>query len=340
MICISTLLLFLLSIGLTALVRWQAIRTSYLDLPNERSSHHTAIPKSGGMAMVLCFILLISVFYFNQQLALRPFLALLVGGVAIALIGFWDDHKNLSAKVRIIVHFTVAIWAVTLIGPIQGLHFGNFVLQNPALTTVLTVLSLVWLLNLYNFMDGIDGLAASEGVFVALAGSFLLYIHQAHTLATLCFLLAAIIAGFLMWNWAPAKIFMGDTGSCFLGFIFGVLLLISNVLYHISPWAWLILLGVFLADATYTLLMRVAQRYPFYLAHRNHAFQHASQRYHSHKKVVLTVALINILWLLPLSLMAAHWIKAGFYIALIAYIPLFIIAFYFRAGIKDGANSE
>ena len=119
-----------------------------------------------------------------------------------------------------------------------------------------------------------------------------------------------------------------------------MLLLLSNIFYHLSLWAWLILLGVFLADATYTLLVRVAQGYAFYLAHRNHAFQHASQRYHSHKKVVSAVALINIFWLLPLSLMAAHWTKAGFYITLVAYIPLFIIAFYFRAGIKDGANSE
>lgn len=332
----SVVIFFSLNAALTAAVRWSALRTGYLDIPNERSLHQTPVPKSGGIAFVSSFLLLTFLFYLINWLPYQQFLALFFGGFVIAAIGFWDDHKNLSARRRIVFHFVGAIWAISWVGPLTSLSFGAFTLTSIGLLVLLTLVGLVWLLNLYNFMDGNDGLATSEGIFVASIAAILLYLHGGTALAALSLSLAIALAGFLMWNWAPAKIFMGDTGSCFLGYTFGVFMIISAAHGWIEPWTWLILLGVFITDTTVTLFRRMRRGYRFYQSHCNHAYHHAARRFASHKKLTYGVIWVNVLWLLPMALLSDYWPEWGFYITLIAYIPLFVLAFYFRAGLQDG----
>ncbi|MFI3222772.1 MAG: glycosyl transferase, partial [Methylococcaceae bacterium] len=198
---------------------------------------------------------------------------------------------------------------------------------------ILAVLYLVWVLNLYNFMDGIDGLASIEAITVSL-GAALLYVLQTEISALWIapVLLAVTVCGFLVWNFPPAKIFMGDAGSGFLGIVLGLLSIQATWLDSSFLWSWLILLAVFITDATWTLFRRLLRGDKVYQAHCSHGYQYAARYYQSHKKVSLAVAVINLVWLLPVALcVGLKHIDAGLGL-LLAYVPVMLLAIFFRAG--------
>ena len=196
---------------------------------------------------------------------------------------------------------------------------------------VLAVFALVWLLNLYNFMDGIDGIAATQLIAVNLV-SLVIVINTDAVLTLLSASFAAAAGGFLLWNWAPAKIFMGDVGSSFIGFTLGVMALLS--LFHgtMTIWTWLLLLGVFIVDATRTLFVRVTSGQRWHEGHASHAYQNAARRYNSHAKVTITVLLINLFWLGPLAWLSLQYPKMGLVITVIGLLPLLLLAKRFGAG--------
>lgn len=221
-------------------------------------------------------------------------IGLVGGGGAVAVVGWIDDHRSLPAHQRAAVHTVAAAWAVLWLGGLPSLVLSGSRLPLGALGFVLAVLGIVWVTNLYNFMDGIDGIAAIESGFVALFGGALLYAGGAQGLALLAWLVAAASAGFLLWNWSPAKIFMGDVGSGLLGFIFAVLAVASERATAVPLLIWLLLLGVFVFDATVTLLRRIAGGQRWYSAHRSHAYQRLVQAGWSHTRVSLSVLLLNV----------------------------------------------
>ena len=202
----------------------------------------------------------------------------------------------------------------------------------------LAVLYLVWLLNLYNFMDGIDGIAGIEAITVCGGGVLLGWLFfgadwSAYlSLGQPALLLAAATAGFLLWNFPRAKIFMGDAGSGFVGLLLGLLSLHAGWLAPELFWGWGILLGVFVVDATLTLLRRLLRRERVYEAHRSHAYQHAARHHGSHIPISLTVAAINLLWLLPLATLVVLGHLNGLAGILLAWTPLVILALYYQAG--------
>ena len=148
-------------------------------------------------------------------------------------------------------------------------------------------------------MDGIDGIAGSELVCVNLVSLFFVINSTDYSVTLIIMVLGAASAGFLAWNWEPARIFMGDVGSGFSGFMLGLLALITMQQGSMTVWSWLILLGVFVVDATITLLRRLLVGERWYVGHTSHAYQHAARHYKSHGKVTMTVVLINICWLTP-----------------------------------------
>ena len=164
---------------------------------------------------------------------------------------------------------------------------------------------IVWVINLFNFMDGIDGIAASEAAFIGCAGGALTFLYV-HDLAVgySAWAIGAAALAFLWWNWPPAKIFMGDVGSCYLGYAIAVLGLAAGRSSPVASLAWLILGGVFYADATTTLLVRLARRQRIYLAHRDHAYQSLARQWNSHRSVTLLVFAINLVAPLPLAVLA------------------------------------
>jgi len=202
-------------------------------------------------------------------------------------------------------------------------------------------LGLVWLINLFNFMDGIDGIAAIEAVCV-LSGCVLLLWFQGAPLQTLAWpmLLAVTVVGFLLWNWPPASIFMGDVGSGFLGYVLGCFLVDTAVAGLIPVWSWLILLGVFVVDATVTLVRRALSGARWYEAHRSHAYQHAAQKWKSHRKVSLAVLGINLVWLLPLAWLAALIPEHGWLIMVVALAPLVAAALWLGAGNEENLDTK
>jgi Fuc2NAc and GlcNAc transferase len=181
----------------------------------------------------------------------------------------------------------------------------------------MAALAIAWCANLYNFMDGIDGLAATEAVVVGGAGGLLLLRAGAPDLALIALLSAAASTGFLVWNWPPAQIFMGDAGSGLLGFLFGALAVVSVKRGVLSPSVWLLLLGVFLFDATATLVRRFLAGERWYSAHRLHAYQRAVQSGLSHRTVTGSVLALNCALASLAVLVALHpeWTLASLAVA-------------------------
>lgn len=325
-----------LALALTGLLRRYALARSLMDVPNERSSHSVPTPRGGGLSIVVSFLLAVIVLAASEMLSSSIAWALGGAGGLVALIGFLDDHGHIAAGWRLLGHFVAAAWGLFWLGNLPAVPAlgGEFDL-GPA-TYVLAALYLVWLLNLYNFMDGIDGIAGIEAVTVCCGAAVLGWLSLPGTLLwILPALLGIASAGFLFWNFPPAKIFMGDAGSGFLGVTLGLLSLIATISQPTLFWAWAILLGVFIVDATVTLFRRVRRGQRPHEAHRSHAYQYASRRLRAHRPVSLTVGAINVLWLLPWAWAAASGRVDGVLATVVAYLPLLVLAFVFKAGAPE-----
>ncbi|GIZ11931.1 glycosyltransferase family 4 protein [Pseudomonas sp. NCCP-436] len=325
----------LASWGLTAWMRCYALKRQLLDVPNARSSHAVPTPRGGGMAIVLVFLALLPVLMLEGFLPLSVMWALCGGGAWIALLGFLDDHGHVAARWRLLGHFVAAGWVLVWLGGLPPLALAGLSLDLGWLGHGLALFGLVWLLNLYNFMDGIDGIAAVEAICACSGGALLYLLLGQSALLWLPLSLGVAVAGFLYWNFPPARIFMGDAGSGFLGLMLGALALQAAWLDSELLWAWLILLGVFVVDATWTVVHRLIRGERVYEAHRSHAYQFASRRFRRHLPVTLAVAVINLLWLLPLAVAVALGYVPGLAGLVLAYVPLGWLAWRFRAGAAE-----
>jgi Fuc2NAc and GlcNAc transferase len=283
---------FLASLSLSKLARRYALARALIDVPNERSSHSVPTPKGGGIAIAGVVLIGLAVLAVLGQVGARSAIALSGGGALVAVVGWLDDHHGLSAGVRLTVHLAAAAWAVAWLRGMPDLTTGEAAVHLGPGGALLAVIGVVWATNFYNFMDGIDGLAAAEAVVVGVAGALLLA-SRATPLALVSLLIAAAAAGFLVWNWPPARLFMGDVGSGFLGFMFGGLALATENARALPALLWLVLLGPFFADATITLLRRMARGDRWHAAHRTHAYQRAVQAGWSHRRVTAVVAALS-----------------------------------------------
>jgi Fuc2NAc and GlcNAc transferase len=320
------------SVVLTGALRRYALARSLMDIPNARSSHRVPTPRGGGVAIVVSFVLALPVFALIGVLDRSAAAALLGAGAWVAAVGFLDDHGHIAARWRLLAHFAAAAWALAWLGGTPPLALFGTTVDLGWAGFALALLYLVWLLNLYNFMDGIDGIAGVEAICVGLGGALLYALCGRPEFAPVPLTLAAAAAGFLYWNFPPAKIFMGDAGSGFLGIVIGVLSLQAGWIAPELFWSWVILLGVFVVDATWTLLRRLLRGERVYEAHRSHAYQYASREFARHLPVTLAVGAINLAWLLPIALWVGLGGLDGLLGVAIAYAPLVGLALRFRAG--------
>ena len=327
---------FCLSWALTWWVRQIALKGQMLDLPNERSSHTRPTPRGGGLAIVGSFLGVVGVLALvGRALPTQLAAALLGSGAIVAFVGFVDDRSHLSARVRFIAHVAAAAWALWMMSGIPPLTAFGFSVNLGWPGLILAILYFVWLINLYNFMDGIDGIASIEAIAVSLGGALTWWLASRSSLWFVPVLFAACVAGFLAWNYPPARIFMGDAGSGFIGLIMGVL---SMWTAHETPvvfWCWIILLGGFVVDATTTLVRRVLRGDKFHEAHRNHAYQYASRKHASHARISLAFGAIACFWLLPLAVLVALRMLDGVVGVVVAYAPLVVLAFRYKAGVRS-----
>jgi Fuc2NAc and GlcNAc transferase len=350
------MLLFILSLAsfaLVAVLNAGVIKLApflgLVDLPVARSAHAHPKPLGGGVALAAPYFLCVSWLAMSGEIegSLSAYIACLL----ILFLGFGDDLWQLTSRVRLPIQFILSVTAVRAIG-VGSVDFGWFTLSQPLLVTLLAVFSLVWLLNLTNFMDGIDGIAGAHLVLTSVGCVLLLitgpargdeFLAEAGELDVVIYLavvLAASGMGFLLWNWSPASIFMGDAGSGFIGFALGLLALETLVLQRISVWSWLLLLGVFIADTAVTLLNRVARGEKWYEGHSQHGYQILSRRLQSHSRVVWLLVTIDLLWLLPLAWLAGILPHYGVLFATIGLLPLFVASYLLGAGVDSTGGAE
>jgi UDP-N-acetylmuramyl pentapeptide phosphotransferase/UDP-N-acetylglucosamine-1-phosphate transferase len=288
---------FAVSVAACALARVALLRWMVLDTPNARSSHVRPVPRGGGAGFVLVVLAAWTVLWLHGDARITS--AVLLGAVAVALVSFADDLGGVSLAKRLIVH-AVAIAVALFYLPVEGPILASF-LPLP-LDRLLAGLAWLWFVNLFNFMDGIDGIAAGEAVVVALGVAVLAVVHPGLGLPALeALTVGAAALGFLLFNWPPARLFMGDVGSTGLGFLLGWLLLITAAKGALVP-AFLLPL-YFVADATTTLAMRARRRQRLGEAHRDHAYQRGVDGGLSHRAVTSAAIAVGVI-LIGVSLAA------------------------------------
>jgi Fuc2NAc and GlcNAc transferase len=284
---------------LVAMVRSVLLKRGLLDLPNARSSHVRPTPRGGGIAIVTLTLVGVLIAWGAGGMSGALALGWAIGGGLVALVGWLDDVGGLSPSVRAGTHLLAAgllLHAVDF-GAIQSL--AGLPPAGLIVAGLLIGVAVVWSINLFNFMDGIDGLAAAQCVFVAAAGTLLTGTTGAIMSSLPLLVLGGAGAGFLLWNRPPARIFMGDVGSGFVGFALAAGALTSSHHGLIDPWTWLVLDSLFAADATVTLITRLLRGQRIYEAHRLHVYQRLARRWGSHGHVTALYSGINLLWCLP-----------------------------------------
>ncbi len=299
---------FVISWSITWIVRRWAQHRRILDIPNERSSHAEPKPLGGGIgilgAFVLCgssVLVLHPSFWITEAVSLIPAGLIGVAAGVIALVSWIDDsRRELSYKTRLAAHSAAAGIALIAVGGWDRLDL-PFVgsIELGWLGIVLAFLWIVGLVNTYNFMDGIDGNAGAQAVVAAAGWTVLGVLLQDAYLSVFGLLLGSASAGFLVHNWAPAKIFMGDVGSTFLGFAFSMFPLaakgtMSGALEGRFPVAGFLMGAPFILDAVYTLGGRIFRKENIFQAHQSHLYQRLVLAGWSHRRVTLLYSVLGL----------------------------------------------
>jgi len=280
-------LTILVAFILTYMVRKFALKKAIIDIPNKRSSHTIPTPRGGGLAVAVSWFLGIFYLFFSDQLAPTLLYAFLPG-ILLVIISFLDDLYDLKPLIRLGTQFIVSALALYFLGGVPKINFGFVESEIIWLWTPVALLGMIWFINLFNFLDGIDGYAAMETIFISAA--FYVFFNDNFLL-----ILAAVVSGFLIWNWQPAKIFLGDVGSTLLGFNIIVLVIYYQNTNDISLFTLLIPSVLFWFDASWTLIRRFRNKEKLTEAHKKHTYQRIVQAGFSHQKTVIYAFIINLL---------------------------------------------
>lgn len=285
-----TVILLLTYVGVELFRRW-SVKKNFLDVPNERSSHKTPTPRGGGIIIAaVCFAsYLITVFFYPPLFSW----GYLLGVIVIAIVSWLDDVYSIWFLWKLLAHVAAAVIFVT---DVQILHGGDFSLTYMAVSLSWVVV----IVNAYNFMDGIDGLAGLQAVITAFSWLVLSYMLEATAMFYFSGAIAFASLGFLLHNWPPAKIFMGDIGSAFLGFTFAALPFMAskealNSKPHMLLLASALFLWFFLFDSILTRSRRLLSGKNVFSAHREHFYQRLALSGMSHGKVTLTYGILALI---------------------------------------------
>lgn len=287
---LAVALAFLVACAGTRVLVGVLIRRAVLDRPNARSSHAVPVPRGGGIAVMAAVAVAWLTLAIADGADLARWLAPLAAALALAAISFVDDLRGLGAGLRLGVQAAavgLGLWALDGRGALAAV-------APPWVDLPLTAIGWVWFINLYNFMDGIDGITGTETASIGIGLAGLAAAGAAPgPVAGPALVLAAAAAGFLVWNWHPARIFLGDVGSVPLGYLLGLLLVIVAGSGPAGLAAALLLPLVYLVDATFTLARRLLRGESPAQAHREHVYQRAVIAGASHSAVSLRIAAAN-----------------------------------------------
>ncbi len=313
--------LLLLSFALTYFIKNYAIKKSLVAEVNERSSHTVPTPHGGGIAIAVTWFIGLSYLFFVDEISSSLYYALMFGAL-LSVVSYLDDLYELSAKLRLLTQAAVALGGMWALGGLHILDFGVFGIENQVITNLFAFFMIIWFINLYNFLDGINGYAGSEALFLSIAG-FLLFGGN-HFIV-----LAVAVLGFLYWNFGNAKIFMGDVGSTLLGYNVAIFTIYYANQDVMNLWVWIIMFGLFWFDATLTLFRRYKNGEKLSQAHKKHAYQRLTQAGWSHTKVVLDASGVNILLFCLIYFLPSIWI--AFLLALILLYAIMKFVDYKKA---------
>jgi len=297
------ILVFLTGFASSTVLVWIYLRVSptigAIDVPNDRSSHSSPIPRGGGIAIVI--VSLFSYAALSYAGVLNFQIVWFISAFIIALVGFIDDLYSIPLLPRLIVQLIVAGAVVYSYGSVTGIYvpYWGQTLAFGSLAPIISIFFIVGMINAFNFMDGIDGIAATQGIVIGVSWATVGYLAESQSILIIGLIFSAPCLGFLVFNWPPARVFMGDTGSTYLGFVFATLpvmfvsegtingpeLLLLAVLF-----AWL-----FIYDTVVTRLYQIIKGRRFWLPHREHQYQRLVINGVSHSKVALYFAVSGIL---------------------------------------------
>lgn len=268
-----------------------AHRWGWLDVPVWRSAHALPVPTGGGIVIVLTTLGALGVAGLIDVLGAPILWAVLL----IAALGLWDDCRPIKAEYRFIAQWVLGAWVLQSVGGVHPVWLDGAVHSLPWIwgLELLTLTALVWFINVVNFMDGIDGLVASEILFIAVSAMVLAMWAGDREMVWIWAILAGALLGFLSQNWAPAKIFMGDVGSAYLGLLVAALFLQMWRSGTATLPMLLVLVAPFLTDATLTLARRAARKERLFEGHRLHGYQWLARRWQSHAAVTLSFLAYN-----------------------------------------------
>lgn len=315
-------------------IRRLAERLEILDVPNERSSHTQSVPRGGGLTIVILTLIGVWLYNFsNPTVDPRSLLVYTIGAGLIVTISWLDDWRSQPTSLRFAMHGLGAILAIYGFGSVgvSSLLSGYSVIAD-IVGPVITFVWIVGLTNAFNFMDGIDGIAGGQARVAGLGWAVVGFLSGNTFIMFFGLLIAAGSLGFLFHNWSPAKIFMGDVGSAFLGYTFAVLPLIlgSDSRFRTSglaPFcAGILLLWPFIFDSTFTLLRRLRLGENVFQAHRSHLYQRLVVLGYSHRSVSLVYSALAMVGVVFVAGWAKHFRNVSAVVVIV--LPLLCVTLW------------
>ena len=307
-----------------------ALKSGMIVHPGERQSHQHATPTGGGLGIVFSIVATATCLELILSLPGFWWKNVLPGVLLLTIVGWRDDRLPVSALLRLLIQLAVSIWLL-------GFGWWEFSIKETVLFTV-SVLAMVWLMNVYNFMDGSNGMAGFQGVFAGLVMAVLFQLGGEYSMALVSVVIAAACAGFLPLNFPRAQVFMGDVSSVPLGFIFASLAFYGVQTGSLSLPLSILIMSVFLVDATLTLLSRAFRGERWYTAHAQHIYQRLIARGWSHRRVLVVYQSVNMVLVLPAIVLVKLYPQ--YTVVMLGLILLSLGACWYIANRRLGMTAE
>ena len=325
-IALSSFFALILSILATKFYISIAHKYKLLSVPHQGGVRKDIVPTSGGISFGLIYIAFIVGLSYISEIPNTYFYSITFGSGAMLIMGFIDDIYGLSSGIRLVLQFLFVLFVSYLFG-VDEIIDGTF---EYLLLLPIIIFGSIWIINTFNFIDGADGLVSTNSSIFAFIGGVFLLINNETILALLLFILSTLNLGFLVYNWSPAKVFMGDSGSLFLGSIFVIFGIGAFTQDTITFWIWLILLSIFYIETTVTLLIRIKRKEnALKVHHSHHAYQQIIISSGKHNRPAILSIILHFIWIIPMAILAYNYPEKGWFITLIACLPLLFLFYFF-----------
>jgi len=312
-----------------------ANKFGFKSVPHVGGVRQDIVITSGGIAFGSAYLIMILIFHYFQGLPQHLVISFLLGSGIMMIVGFLDDIYSLSSITRLLVQFAFVAFLLWNFDAI------TFSYGNPVIMIPIYFFGLTWLINTFNFIDGADGLVSTNSLIFSLTGGIFCFSSGNISVALVLWMLSAVNISFLYFNWSPAKVFMGDSGSLMIGSIYSIVIVNSLSSEINTIWTWLILLSIFYVETTITLIVRLIRRENVFKSHHSlHAYQQIIIRTGKHNKPAIFSIIISMIWTIPMSILSYNFPNYGFYITLITCIPLSILFYLYGPKLaKENLNN-